>query len=141
MPISKIGVSPMEAMMTDTQSPGRNTFFTRPFNDPANYPYGFSRSGDFSISESNALSQYGLLITALIDGNYIAVTQEDQELRDVVLGKKPVDLNNVVQRAWDKYQQRIHRKKHVNIYGSNTVVQDDESNDEPIIEEDLDDDV
>jgi uncharacterized protein YifE (UPF0438 family) len=123
--------------MQDIPTLDRNSFFTRQFSDLANYPYGFSRSGDFSISESNALSEYGLLITALIDGTYTATSQEDKDLLDVALGKKAADNNNVVERAWDKYQKRIHRRKHINIYGSNKVSDEEETESSAIIEEDI----
>lgn len=123
--------------MQNTQSHDRPTFFTRQFSDPINYPYGFSRSGDFSIAESKALSEYGLLITALVDGCYIAASQEDKNLLDVALGKRAADGNNVIERAWDKYQKRIHRKKHISIYGS-TKVTDMEDTEMSAVEEDID---
>ena len=102
----------------------RNTFFTRQFSDSTNYPYGFSRSGDFSISESKALSDYGLFICALIDGSYIAETQEDKDLLAAAMGKKTPE--SVAERAWDKYQKRINRQKHINIYGSNKPTSDED---------------
>ena len=118
----------------------RTAYFTRQYSDPVNYPYGFSRSGDFSISESNALQQYGVFISALVDGSYTATTPEDKSLHDVATGKKAADNANVVERAWDKYQQRIHRKKGISIYGSAKVSHDDES-DETNVEEDIDNDL
>ena len=48
----------------------RESLLKRSFNDFRNYPYGFARSGDFSIRESDALTQYGCLITALLNGDY-----------------------------------------------------------------------
>ena len=44
----------------------RDDLLAKTFVDPANYPYGFSRSGDFSINEAKALQQYGSLISALL---------------------------------------------------------------------------
>ncbi|TDF35695.1 DUF413 domain-containing protein [Alteromonadaceae bacterium M269] len=116
----------------------RNSFFTRQYSDPANYPYGFSRSGDFSISESKALSEYGLLICAMLDGSYIPETQEDKDLLASITGKKPI--SSVVERAWDKYQKRINRQKHISIYGSNNVANDDDA-DSSTVDEEIDIDV
>ena len=116
----------------------RNSFFTRQYTDPVNYPYGFSRSGDFSISESKALSEYGLFICAMLDGSYIPETQEDKDILASITGKKPI--NSVIERAWDKYQKRINRQKHISIYGSNKVANEDDV-DNSTIDEEIDIDV
>jgi uncharacterized protein YifE (UPF0438 family) len=125
--------------MSDKEALSRRSLFTRQFTDQTNYPYGFSRSGDFSIQESKALSEYGFLIKALVDGSYTATTPEDHDLLDTATGKKPIDNNNLVQRAWDKYQKRINRKKHISIYGSNKASHLDAQ--DTMIEEDFDTDV
>jgi uncharacterized protein YifE (UPF0438 family) len=47
----------------------RESLITRVFSGPKNFPYGFSWSDDFTIIKSKALSQYGCLIAALVDGH------------------------------------------------------------------------
>ena len=47
------------------------------FSDVKNYPYGFSRSGDFSINESKALTENGCLIAGLVDGKLAPETDDD----------------------------------------------------------------
>ena len=66
----------------------RDTLLRKPFNDFRNYPYGFSRSGDFSIRESDALLHYGCLITAMLNGEFKPETAEDKSLLAVAKGEK-----------------------------------------------------
>ncbi|GAC35260.1 DUF413 domain-containing protein [Paraglaciecola polaris] len=102
----------------------RESLFQRIFSDPKHYPYGFARSGDFSISESRALSQYGCLITALLDGQIEAECDEDNALLASAKGEK--EPSTVAEKAWSKYDKRIHRPKLGNIYGSRPSTQRDE---------------
>ncbi|MFT7258472.1 MAG: hypothetical protein ACI9MS_000319 [Glaciecola sp.] len=88
----------------------------RMFSDPKHYPYGFSRSGDFSIAESKALSQYGCLISALVDGHLLPSNSEEIGFIDSALGRKQPDTN--AERAWLKYQNRINRPKYASIHGT-----------------------
>ncbi|MEP2650471.1 MAG: DUF413 domain-containing protein [Paraglaciecola sp.] len=94
----------------------RESLVSRLFNDPKNYPYGFSRSGDFSINESKALSQYGVLIAALVDGEISPSTPEDENFLAAAFGKQ--DPQSIAEKAWVKYQKRINRPKMGSIYGS-----------------------
>ncbi|MGO4891879.1 DUF413 domain-containing protein [Flavobacterium sp. W21_SRS_FM6] len=103
----------------------RETLLTRAFSDAKNYPYGFSRSGDFSISESKALSQYGCLIAALADGQIAPSTAEDEAFVAAIHGQKAPET--LAEKAWVKYQKRINRPKMGSIYGSHrTSLGDDE---------------
>ena len=76
----------------------REVLLKKPFNDFRNYPYGFSRSGDFSIRESDALTHYGCLITAMLAGEFEPVLQEDIELLAACRGEQaPVtDVEKVI---------------------------------------------
>lgn len=114
----------------------RDSLVNRVFTDPKNYPYGFSRSGDFSINESKALSQYGCLCAALVDGVVEPESEEDKHFLLSAFGK--VEPDTMAERAWFKYQKRINRPKPGNIYGSKITVTD-EDNDQ--LESDSDDDV
>ena len=112
----------------------RDTYVKRVFSDPKNYPYGFSRSGDFSISESRALSQFGALIAALVDGHLAPETEEDKGYLAAALGKRPA--LSLAEKAWVKYQRRINRPKAASICGASNVkpdnsdeVEDDDSSD------------
>jgi uncharacterized protein YifE (UPF0438 family) len=106
----------------------RDSLMKRIFSDAKNYPYGFSRSGDFSINESKALSQFGCLIAGLVDGQIEAQTADDNHLLAVAFGNTPPE--SVAEKAWMKYQKRINRPKLVSICGNHntSVADDDESN-------------
>ena len=106
----------------------RDSLIKRIFSDAKNYPYGFSRSGDFSINESKALSQFGCLIAGLVDGLIEAQTVDDNKLLAVASGTTPPET--VAEKAWVKYQKRINRPKLVSICGNHnsSVADEGESN-------------
>jgi len=107
----------------------REQLAKRVFADPKNYPYGFARSGDFSINESRALGQFGALIAALVDGNLKPETDEDFNYLAAAHGEK--EPETLAERAWLKYQKRINRPKAASIYGR-TKAAVDEDDDEDI---------
>ena len=115
----------------------RECLVKRLFSDAKNYPYGFSRSGDFSISESKALSQYGCLIVALVDGQIEPATSEDDNLLAAAFGNK--EPEGAAEKAWVKYQKRINRPKLGSVYGNHRpVVADNDSEDvDTIVLDDL----
>ena len=76
----------------------REVLLKKPFNDFRNYPYGFSRSGDFSIRESDALTHYGCLITAMLAGEFEPVLQEDIELLAACTGVVNLLMTHLAQR-------------------------------------------
>ncbi|PYE32392.1 hypothetical protein DFP83_106119 [Idiomarina fontislapidosi] len=116
----------------------REFLLRKPFNDFRNYPYGFSRSGDFSIRESDALTQYGCLITALLQDELKPSCDEDISLLASARGEQaPV---TVVEKAWAKYQARIHRPKVASMYGKGKLSDEDfgystDSEDDLIVED------
>jgi uncharacterized protein YifE (UPF0438 family) len=116
------------------QSLSKEGLLRRAFSDPKNYPYGFSRSGDFSISESNALVEYGCYIAALVDGHILAQSSEDITMLAAVHGD--IEPISPAQRAWIKYQKRINRPKTDSIHGSKKAAT--QEHDEQI--NDIDDD-
>ena len=115
----------------------REQLLKKPFTDFRHYPYGFSRSGDFSIVESDALTRYGFLITGLLQGELVPVGPEEQRLLQVALGTQAPE--SVVEKAWMKYQQRLNRPRVGSMYGRCRPVQDDYSGagteDDLVIEE------
>ncbi len=118
----------------------RESLKARVFTDPKNYPYGFSRSGDFSINESKALSEHGSLIAALVDGLIAPETLEEQDIMAAAFAKK--SPSTLIEKTWVKYQKRINRPKLGSIHGCHkTVVEDGESvEEESDIQIELDED-
>ncbi|TRW48512.1 DUF413 domain-containing protein [Aliidiomarina halalkaliphila] len=113
----------------------RDTLLRKPFNDFRNYPYGFARSGDFSIRESDALLHYGCLITAMLNGDFAPETKEDKSLLAVAKGEQAPET--AVEKAWAKYQARINRPKVGSMYGRSKVVEDDSDFDSTTADDDL----
>lgn len=112
----------------------REALIRKPFNDFRHYPYGFSRSGDFSIRESDALLHYGCLITALVQGELAPESEEDKGLLAAATGHKEPETD--IEKAWAKYQKRINRPKVGSMYGRSKVVDDSSDYDSGSIDED-----
>jgi len=108
------------------------------FSDAKHYPYGFSRSGDFSIAESKALAQFGCLIAALVDGELTPQNEEEQSYVDSALGQK--QPSTIAEKAWLKYQNRINRPKYASIHGNRRAASDRGPDDSELVH-DLDDDI
>ncbi len=120
--------------------PTREDLLSRQFMDPKNYPYGFSRSGDFSINEAKALAAYGNLISALLSGSIGSTCAEDEQLIAVAKGER--QPSTAAEKAWLKYQARIHRSKTGSIYGkSKSTSADSDSDTDDIDDEPLDSDI
>ncbi|PTB86195.1 hypothetical protein C9940_03390 [Pseudidiomarina aestuarii] len=100
----------------------RDQIMKKPFNDFKHYPYGFARSGDFSIRESDLLAKHGSLISALMSGELEPQSAEEQSLLAVARGEKAAD--SPVERAWSKYQARINRPKVGSMYGRSRYTDD-----------------
>ena len=118
-------------------TPTKESLLKKVFSDPKNYPYGFSRSGDFSISESNALSQYGCYISALVNGTLKPSCGEDKAT--LAAAKGEIEPTDTAQRAWIKYQKRINRPKTGSIYGTQKTASRDD--DELVISTEDDEDM
>ena len=114
----------------------------KPFIDKKNYPYGFARSGDFSINESKLLQAHGSLFAALVDGKITPENDEEQAYLESALGHR--DPATPQEKAWLKYQARINRPKTASIYGSKRAAEqdvddDDDMSDNSDLDIDLDD--
>ncbi|MBY6064330.1 hypothetical protein CWI80_09380 [Pseudidiomarina sediminum] len=96
-------------------SNNRELITKKAFNDFKNYPYGFARSGDFSIRESDLLSKHGSLVAALVNGELEPMSAEEQSLVAVARGEKAAETP--LEKAWSKYQSRINRPKVGSMYG------------------------
>ncbi len=118
------------------QQLSKESLMKKAFIDAKNYPYGFSRSGDFSITESKALVACGCLIAALIDGHLTPKDEEDMAILAMAHGD--IEPQDAGQRAWLKYQKRINRPKTGSIYGTKKASSqiDDDS-----LVHDVDDDI
>lgn len=59
----------------------------RKFYDDKHFPYGFHRSGDFSIAEADLLSDCGLTMSQLVSGKIEPSSAEQERFINVVSGE------------------------------------------------------
>jgi len=85
----------------------REDFLTRRFYDDSRFPYGFSRSGDFTIAEAEALERCGSLYQAVTEGRVSNPNDDDIRITQVITGE--VEASSVEERAWFKYF-KSHRR-------------------------------
>jgi uncharacterized protein YifE (UPF0438 family) len=106
----------------------RQQVISKPFADSKHYPYGFARSGDFSIAESKLLQSHGSIFAALVDGKISPENDEEQMYLESALGHRAPSTPQ--EKTWLKYQARINRPKAASIYGSKrTIVEDADDED------------
>ncbi|QGM81536.1 DUF413 domain-containing protein [Otariodibacter oris] len=84
---------------------------TRRFFDDKNYPRGFSRHGDYTIRESQALEQFGQACLALENGERKPVTNEEKEFVKVMTGKKVPET--FLEKVWVKYRTLTSKTKRI----------------------------
>ncbi|NVJ48923.1 MAG: DUF413 domain-containing protein [Gammaproteobacteria bacterium] len=85
----------------------RASFLNRRYFDDKHFPYGFSRSGDFTFEEVKELESKGVLFRALSAGLVEDVDESDQHFLSVMAGKTPA--TTLAEKAWLKYLQRCNR--------------------------------
>jgi uncharacterized protein YifE (UPF0438 family) len=79
------------------------------FIDRQHFPYGFRKSGDFSIPEADSLAQYGRTLAALEAGELQPETEDEQHFIDVLKGQETAV--NTVEKAWLKYIKLARGRK------------------------------
>ncbi|AIF99224.1 transposase [Alteromonas australica] len=99
----------------------------KPFIDRVKFPYGFKKSGDFSISEANLLSLYGRTLNALETGELQAESEDEKHFVDFISGR--AEAINPVEKAWAKYVRLSRGKKHFYTLHSSASNQSDYDDD------------
>lgn len=119
----------------------KQQLLSRIYDDPKNYPYGFRRSGDFSITESDALSHYGCLLNALYKGEIDPSDEQDHRFLSIMRGD--TQATKTEELAWLKYQSRLNRPKLGSLYGNKKQLIDiddsDDDEDSVALSDDIDD--
>lgn len=72
------------------------------FFDDKTFPYGFKKSGDFTIGESELLTDYGIRLVALENG---AEPSSEQEAAFIAMLKGEREPSSKLERAWIKYRK------------------------------------
>lgn len=94
------------------------------FYDTANYPHGFSRSGEFTIKESKILETYGTRLNMLWKGEADPETEAEEHFVAVMNGD--VEPRNHIEKTWAKYVRLITEVKRVYILAGNVLALGDE---------------
>ena len=111
----------------------RSYWLSKRFSDPKRYPYGLSRSGDFTISQSQLLESQGNLIQALLRDEVADPTQEDMALKKAIQAGD-IQFNNLAS-TWIKYASTHHEKISVSSSAKSEETVDDDWIDEDELEE------
>ncbi|MBF7075036.1 DUF413 domain-containing protein [Glaciecola sp. MH2013] len=82
---------------------------SKAFRDDKRFPYGFAKSGDFSIAEANALSTFGATLAGLEDGSLLPETDEERHFVSVVNGFE--EVSNGIEKAWMKYIRLARQRR------------------------------
>ncbi len=78
------------------------------FYDDKNFPRGFSRSGDFTISEAILLENYGRTMKALYERQIDPVEESEVRFVNEITGRQEVTSNYA--RCWIKYMNKTQTK-------------------------------
>ena len=83
----------------------------KPFIDRVKFPYGFKKSGDFSISEANLLSLYGRTLNALETGELQAESEDEKHFVDFISGR--AEAINPVEKSMGKVCKALSWQKNI----------------------------
>jgi len=81
----------------------------REFNPREYFPYGISRSGEFTCEQAELLISHGHAYRALAEGSREPVTQEEVRFVDVCRGKR--DAETAHERAWSLFCAKVARPR------------------------------
>jgi len=80
------------------------------------FPRGFSKSGDFTIKESELLHLYGHTLLSLQSGQRQPISEDEQHFLQAITGKaEPI---NTLEKAWLKYMGLKGKRNYVNSFGT-----------------------
>ncbi|AFV85901.1 MULTISPECIES: DUF413 domain-containing protein [Alteromonas] len=99
----------------------------KPYIDRQKFPYGFRKSGDFSIAEADLLTQYGKTLLQLETGELTPQNDDEAHFVDFISGK--VEASNNLEKAWAKYVRLARGKKHFYTLHSSASNQSDYDDD------------
>ena len=76
--------------------------------DEQHFPYGFSRSGDFTIEQASLLEKNGQAYLMLAKGEREPLDNLEKQFVDFCRGEK--EPENIHEKTWKLYMERINRK-------------------------------
>jgi uncharacterized protein YifE (UPF0438 family) len=82
---------------------------TKLYSNFRRFPYGFKKSGDFSIVEANILSVFGHTLQLLELGTL--KPESDEEKHFIQVSKRLADPETTIERTWLKYIKLASTRK------------------------------
>ena len=79
----------------------REHYLSVRYYDDVRFPYGFSKSGNFTISEAECLESKGAYFCALQEGRILELNQEDKRVLSVLNGDS--EATTFEEKTWLKY--------------------------------------
>ena len=79
----------------------RDYFLNKRYFDDSRFPYGFSRSGDFTINESKVLETKGSYFRALESDSILNPTEDEIRVSKVFRGE--LEASSFEEKTWMKY--------------------------------------
>lgn len=73
----------------------------QPFHDKTNFPYGFNRSGEFSLDKAEILKNKGRRLVAVQLGIIVPNSDDEHSFKEFVSGNKKA--SNTMEETWNKY--------------------------------------
>ena len=87
----------------------------RTYFDDVYFPRGFNRSGEFTVTESMILNDYGHTMSGLSKGDLTPLNAEEEHFIQAVRGE--VEAITQLEKAWLKYQSLTKPKVTYTING------------------------
>lgn len=87
------------------------------FADKVHFPYGFSRSGDFTSKQANLLERHGQAYKSLEDGSRQPETEEERNFVKFCQGERPAESEH--EKVWARYRsQSVGKSFYVSMAGA-----------------------
>ena len=90
-----------------------------PFRDQLNFPYGFGKSGDFSINEARLLATLGARLSNLEQGIVEPQNQVEEAFVDMCISMR--EPATIVERLWRKYLRLTTTRRFHTLHGCSRV--------------------
>ncbi|WDE05098.1 DUF413 domain-containing protein [Thalassomonas viridans] len=103
------------------------------FYDDVNFPYGFRKSGNFSITEADLLTDVGKRLFMLEQG--LAAAQNQVEEKFVEMCRTQREGESKIERLWQKYQRLTKKRSFHTLSSRVTSNTDINTNDNIAIDE------
>ena len=79
----------------------------RNFRDQNNFPYGFARSGEFTIQQAQLIEKHGCAYQALASGDREPANPDEEAFLEYCLGRK--EAETLHERTWKRYLDKVNR--------------------------------